>query len=279
MQKRPSGSASLRLQILASEHWSLLATRSLTYSESLTRVVIFLSVLSGAVVSLALIAQVDRFREMFAFAAVVMLSVVLFVGIATVLRLSELNCEDMHSVCGMNRLRRGYADMQPELERYFVSGTYDDLRGLMLTLNMDMVPGRWSAGDIAHGFQTLPAMLAVIVSVVAAALGGLIAASVGAQLSVAMVIAAASFAVTITCLTWWTRHAFIAFVDSMPTRFPSKDERVICRLDSHSPRPVTSHAAIRLVGNGDGRCDIARMNTTGDRNGPAVGNMSSTRSS
>src|SRR5438093_728043 len=44
------------LQVLANEHWSLLATRSLTYNESLSRVSMFLSVLSGAVIALAVVA-------------------------------------------------------------------------------------------------------------------------------------------------------------------------------------------------------------------------------
>src|SRR5215472_19020758 len=45
-------SAAARLQILAAEHWSLLATRSLTYNEALSRVTIFLAILSGAVIAL-----------------------------------------------------------------------------------------------------------------------------------------------------------------------------------------------------------------------------------
>ena len=45
-------SANIRLQILTAEHWSLMSTRWLTYSESLNRVIMFLSVLSGSVVAL-----------------------------------------------------------------------------------------------------------------------------------------------------------------------------------------------------------------------------------
>ena len=100
---RVANSANLRLQILTAEHWSLLSTRSLTYSESLTRVIIFLSVLSGCVVSLALLAQIDHLRETFLAAAIPVLSVVLFVGVSTIVRLSELNCEDLRSVLGMTR--------------------------------------------------------------------------------------------------------------------------------------------------------------------------------
>ena len=40
----------LRIQILASEHWSLLATRNLSWNESFSRATMFLTVLTGAVV-------------------------------------------------------------------------------------------------------------------------------------------------------------------------------------------------------------------------------------
>jgi len=63
------------IQILATEHWSLLATRALTYQESLGRVNMFLAILSGAVIALALIAQADRFGTTFIAVAVFMLSV------------------------------------------------------------------------------------------------------------------------------------------------------------------------------------------------------------
>src|SRR5207249_2463398 len=62
---RPSESGAL--QILATEHWSLLATRALTYQESLGRVNMFLTILSGAVIALALVAQApgaDRLGSM-----------------------------------------------------------------------------------------------------------------------------------------------------------------------------------------------------------------------
>ena len=45
--ERPPEPATGRLQILATEHWSLLATRSLTYTESLGRVNVFLAVQIG----------------------------------------------------------------------------------------------------------------------------------------------------------------------------------------------------------------------------------------
>lgn len=82
------------MQVLATEHWSLLATRSLTYMESFSRVSMFLSVLTGAVVALALFAQVDHFHETFVMAAILILSVVVFVGLATINRILALNREN-----------------------------------------------------------------------------------------------------------------------------------------------------------------------------------------
>jgi hypothetical protein len=220
-----SGAASLRLQILTTEHWSLLSTRSLIYSESLSRVVMFLSILSAAVVALALMAQVDHLRETLTVAAILMLAVVLFVGVATVVRLSELNREDMRLVMGMNRLRRAYLDMHPELERYFLTGCHDDLGGLMLTLGMDMMPGRWSVGDLNHGFQTLPAMLGVIVAVVAGVLAALVAVWLGFATVITVVAAAGAFVASVVAFGLLTRHAFTGFARHMPTRFPTLGSR------------------------------------------------------
>jgi hypothetical protein len=216
-----SDSANIRLQILIAEHWSLLSTRSLTYSESLSRVNMFLSVLSGCVVALALLVQVDRLRETFLAAAIAMLGVVLLVGVSTIVRLSELNREDLRSVLGMNRLRRGYLDMHPELEPYFLTDSHDDLQGSMRSMNMDMVPGRWNAHEVAHGFQTLPIMLSVIVAVVAGVLAALVAVWFGASTLIIVASAFAVFLVTVSVLASLTRNSFSALVREMPTRFPS----------------------------------------------------------
>ena len=111
--------AAAKLQILATEHWSLLATRSLTYTESLGRVNIFLAILSGAVIALALVAQADRFGPTFISIAIFVLLVVLFTGVATIARLMHLNRDDFRWVVGMNRLRHGYLELHPELEAAF----------------------------------------------------------------------------------------------------------------------------------------------------------------
>jgi hypothetical protein len=82
-----SAARALRVQILATEHWSLLATRSLSWNESFARASMFLTLLSGATVALALVAQATAFGEGFAVFALLILPVVLFIGLATYVRL------------------------------------------------------------------------------------------------------------------------------------------------------------------------------------------------
>jgi len=63
--------AAMHLQVLATEHWGLLATRSLAWNESFTRAGMFLTTLSGAIVALALIAQATDFGAGFMLFALV----------------------------------------------------------------------------------------------------------------------------------------------------------------------------------------------------------------
>ncbi|MGC2241302.1 MAG: hypothetical protein WA726_10725, partial [Acidimicrobiia bacterium] len=111
----PSGESDLptRLQILSTEHWSLLASRSVAWNEVFARTTMFLATLSGAVVALALVAQVSSFGAGFTWFALVILPVVLFVGVTTLLRLGTSNYHDAMCVIGMNRIRHAYLEIAP----------------------------------------------------------------------------------------------------------------------------------------------------------------------
>ncbi len=219
----PAGSepgAAGKLQILATEHWSLLATRSLTYAESLGRVNMFLAILTGAVISLALVAQADRFGPTFIAVAIFMLSVVLFAGVATVGRLMMLNRDDYRWVIGMNRLRRAYLDLHPELEPHFVTSPYDDLPGALQTLGID-IGGAQRLGSLLHGLQTLPGMLSVIVASVAGAIGALVGYAIGIPLLGVLLAGAAAFVLAAVLMGIWGRRSVGRFSPSFEARFPS----------------------------------------------------------
>ncbi|MEO8274409.1 MAG: hypothetical protein ABI620_10120, partial [Chloroflexota bacterium] len=69
------GDLARRAQFLATEHWSLLATRSMSWNEAFSRTSMFLSTLSAATVALALAGPVMSFGGAFALFAVIVLSV------------------------------------------------------------------------------------------------------------------------------------------------------------------------------------------------------------
>lgn len=219
----PSGrdpSTSARLQILATEHWSLLATRALTYTESLSRVTIFLAILSGVLIALALVAQVSHFGPTFIAIAIPLLSVVAFTGISTMGRLMQLNGDDYRWVIGMNRLRRAYLDLHPELEPYFITGTHDDLPGALQTIGYRVATTR-KVGSVFHALQVLPGMLSVIVASVVGAIGALAALAFGVPSWGVVGAGAAGFVIAMVWLTSWGRRGLHRPDPSLEPRFPS----------------------------------------------------------
>ena len=159
------------LQMLSTEHWSLLATRSLSWNESFSRTGIFLSVLSASVVALGLVGGANDFGTEFAIFALVLLPVTLFVGIATYVRLDEVNVEDVVWVAGMNRIRNAYVTIRPGIEPYLVAGWTDDEIGVARTFAMTREPT--PANTFVHQFVTTPGMVAVIDAVLAGAIAGI----------------------------------------------------------------------------------------------------------
>jgi hypothetical protein len=70
-------SPSVRAQLLATEHWSLLASRSTTQNELLVRIAIFLTLVSASIVGLALVGQGTDFDGRFDVFAIVLFSILL----------------------------------------------------------------------------------------------------------------------------------------------------------------------------------------------------------
>ena len=207
----------MRLQILSTEHWSLLASRSLAWNESFARAGMFLSALAGAIVALALVAQADDFGEGFRIFALVILPVVLFVGVGTLLRMGISNYHDAMCVVGMNRIRAAYVEMAPDLRRYFVMGTTDDDRGVNLT--MAVQPGTSLAVQMVASTPLLVTLLngvlvAVIVALLVIQLGG------ATWLSVALGIV--GFVVMVAGFTWYAGRDIARVIAEYQPLFPGQ---------------------------------------------------------
>jgi hypothetical protein len=185
---RPTGELTdaqkaLRAQLLATEHWSLLASRSTTQSEVLTRIAIFLTLVSAGLISLGVLGQATEFRGWFGVAALGILFVLLWLGVITVVRVFNVATEDMMYVVAMNRLRGAYLDLAPDLEPYFMAAPYDDVAGIDRTYHFFY---RRSDGSVVFGSSMM--IITVVTSTVAGLLAGALVTALGGAIWLAVVI-------------------------------------------------------------------------------------------
>jgi hypothetical protein len=203
------------LQILMTEHWSLLASRQLGYTEAMSRASIFVAALTGSVVALALVGQATDFGDEFVGFALVLLPVVFFLGVVTIARIAQINVEDSVWVQGMNRIRNAYLDLAPELAPYFVTSKHDDDPGVLVSLAMPGVVPRRQA------FIAIPGVVAVLDAVVTGATVGIagLGLNLGTPASIAMGILA--FAVTLIGFGAWAVRTIMRYRSTMVVRFPT----------------------------------------------------------
>jgi hypothetical protein len=214
------------MQILSTEHWSLLATRSLGYTDIYSRANMFFTVLSGAVIALALIAQAGHFGETFTIAAVLLLGIVVFVGLTTIARIGQLNYEDSLWVTGMNRIRHAYLELHPELKDYFITSQHDDMSGIMKTLGIRTTgePGQHLFADLSHVVTIVPGMMMIIVAVVAGAWGAIASVALGASQPVAILVGAVFFVLTVTTNMISGRRNIRGWSKGLQSKFPTPPE-------------------------------------------------------
>jgi hypothetical protein len=216
------------LQILTTEHWSLLASRSMGYTEAMSRVSIFVAALTGSVVALALVAQAtDVGREFVAF-ALVLLPVDYFLGIVTFVRLVQNGWEDGVWVQGMNRLRHAYLELAPELEPYFVTSRYDDDTGVLISA---IARSRVTAP--LQGFVAIPGVVAVLNSVVAGAVAGIAGLGLELGTGASIAIGAAAFLISLAGYLAYGLRAIAAYRRNLVARFPTPPPEVGCTEPAH----------------------------------------------
>jgi len=173
------------VQILTTEHWSLLSFRNLGYQEMFGRATIFIGIVSATLVALALIAQATRFGRETLIVAALLMPVALFIGLATFVRSVAINAEDARWLEGMRRLHRGYLEIVPGLDRFLVAppGTVADPRGLAHG-------GRQNPRTLARSLTTTSSVIAALDSVLAGALASDLVALAGIRLATIAIVGA-----------------------------------------------------------------------------------------
>jgi hypothetical protein len=218
---------SLRAQLLATEHWSLLASRSTTQSEVLTRIAIFLTLVSAGLVTLGVLGNATEFRGWFGVAALGVLFLLVVLGIVTSFRVFNTATEDMAFVLAMNRLRGAYLDLDPGIERYLVMSPADDEPGLERTYYP--FASRRRTQVFASSMMVILVVEVALIGLFTGSLTFAITGSVGWAVGVGVVATLVSFA-------FWLRHGYQTYVDVWKNHVPLR------RTQGIEPRPDASQA-------------------------------------
>lgn len=206
------------LQILSTEHWSLLTARSLVYNEAFARGGMFLAVLSATLVALGLISTATGFSDAFLVVAAVVLSLDLFVGLATWGRINAASEEDLRYLQGMNRLRHAYFELVPGLEGYFITSGHDDIDSVLRQYG-STEPGM--VRGLLHGFTTMPGMVGFICSGLAGVLTAVLTLLVTRDGMAAAWIGVVSAITFFAVATLLTVRQVMRFMRSVESRFPA----------------------------------------------------------
>jgi len=194
------------IQILSTEHWSLLGARSLAYNEAFVRAGMFLTFLSTSFVALALLAQAMSFDRDFLSVAALVLAFDLVVGLTTFLRMNGANLDDLRANHGMARIRHAYTQITPIVTPYFVTPTHDDIDAVTTVYGpiSDSL-----LGQFAYGLSTSNGMIALIVSMIGGVLTTVVAmlfgldggASIWVGVAGGLIVLAGLFGLTFAAVT------------------------------------------------------------------------------
>jgi len=204
------------IQILSTEHWSVLTARSLAYNEAFVRAGMFLTFLSMSFVGLALLADAMGFSSEFLTLTAIVLGFDLIVGLTTFERISGANGDDLRALHGMARIRHGYIQAAPLLLPYFSTATTDDV---------DSVVRDYDAPDgpmtIVYALSTSLGMIALIVAMLGGVEVGVIGMLVGLDMTGAILLGILGAVVIFALLLLGTFLRVTRNQERLETRFPA----------------------------------------------------------
>jgi len=209
------------LQILSTEHWSLLSARSLAYNEAFTRGGMFLTFLSMSFVALALLAQAMAFDEQFLTVAAIVLAFDLVIGLLTYGRITGANVDDLRAVHGMARIRHGYGEIAPIVAPYFTSPMHDDIESILGSYGS---PSGSGIGTLVYALTTSGGMIGLITAMVGGVLAAVLALLAGLPGGLTIWIGLAGGVVITALLYLLTSGAVLRHQERLGALFPARGE-------------------------------------------------------
>ncbi len=115
------------LLFMTTEQFTLRTARAATITESNGRASLFIGAVSSAVVALAFIGQASGMSEAFFVFGLVLFPSLIFLGTVTFERVLQTALEDWLYGVEIARIRHFYAELAPEMRKYFTEPVNDDV--------------------------------------------------------------------------------------------------------------------------------------------------------
>ena len=211
---RPTADPQSILLFMTTEHFNLQSARGTVNAEITSRLQLFVSSLSGTIITLALAAQLSAMGTPFWTFALILLPTVYFLGLVTLLRILQASDEWRIYGQGMGRIRHYFVELAPEMRPYFVMPTTDDVGANLAAIGIR--PRAWWQRLLTAGM-----LIIVMDSIVAGAFVGLLLSIVqpfGTAVSVTCGVA--GFVVSLVVLYWLQHRRLTGALTSLPTVFP-----------------------------------------------------------
>jgi len=175
----------------------------------------FFAALSGALVALALVSQVETLRDVLVLVALVLAFTAAYIGLITYLRLVQLLTMDSLLVIGINRVRQRYIELLPEVEDVQSLPVHDDNAGV----NAHAGLGR--KGGLLDILASAPGMVAGVDGILIGVVGALGATLFGAPDPVAVGLGIALLVAADAGLAWYGLRVRERFWHAHPPRYPT----------------------------------------------------------
>jgi hypothetical protein len=205
------------LEVLLPEYALLGSVLGATWSASLTRTSIFVITLSAAGIALGFAAQAGVEQPTFRVLCLIVLPIVVFLGVATFVRLVQLQREAVVYLTGMNRIRHYFAEVAPGSRPYLILPTYDDRHAVFRSPGTGM-------GKRPRLVAQTQGVVGVITAAVAAGLVGMAVLPLGAGMAIAL--AAVTFLGTLATLFGYWQRSLADVLSAIEPRFPTPPDEV-----------------------------------------------------
>jgi hypothetical protein len=215
-QELDSDSRRELLTVLTAEHSNLQSARSTGVAEANSRTTSFFAALSGALVALALVFQVEALRDALLPIAFVFTLTVTYIGLLTFLRLVQLTMMDSLLVIGIARVRHRYIELVPSVDDLAAVTAQDDPAGLSGEAGLT---GR--RGSRLDMLASAPGMVAGIDGILAGLVAALGSALLGAPNFASVAIGVAVAVATDVALVAYGLRQRVRFWRNHPPRHPT----------------------------------------------------------